>query len=315
MAGQIAQTIERAGKPEDAAKASTKVAVVIPTMNEPAIAKVIGDVRESLKGHDYEVIVVDKSTDDTPKKARKAGARVVGQEDTGYGNAYVTGFRSMSPDAEIAVMIDGDDTYDPHDIPLLLEPILNGQADMVLGNRFSHMDDGAMTARNQFGNKVITWTINMIFRMKLKDSQTGLRALRTSALRGLELVSSGMPFASEMIIDGRNKSLTIVEVPVSYRQRIGQPKIKAYRDGSLIIGLIIRMAQKHNPLSIFLPVGGLMMFGGLTLWILVFHEWLTTGIVTRMASVAGGTLLFLAGMQIIIFGLLAGILVTMRMKK
>ena len=311
-AWQLTQTVTRTDKPGEA---TARIAIVIPTMNEPAIGKVIGGVRQSLDGFDYEVIVVDKSTDNTPEEARRAGARVITQDDAGYGNAYLAGFRNVSPLVEVVVMIDGDDTYDPHDIPLLIEPVLNGQADVVLGNRFARMDRGAMTARNQFGNQVITRTINLLFRMRLKDSQTGIRALRTSALHGLEFVSSGMPFASEMIIDARNKSLKIVEVPVSYRQRIGMPKMKAYRDGSLIIGLIIRMAQRHNPLSFFLPVGGLMMLGGLVFWAVVIHEWLTTGTINRMASVAGGTLLFLAGIQIIFFGLVAGILVTMRTKQ
>lgn len=307
--------MEQVLEPVIVTQKTAKIAIVIPTMNEPAIVKVIGDIRETLNGYDYEVIVVDKSTDDTPKKAGKAGARVVVQEDTGYGNAYLVGFRNMSPDTEIAVMIDGDDTYDPHDIPMLIAPILDGHADIVLGNRFSHMDDGAMTARNRLGNHVITLTINVLFRIGLKDSQTGMRALRTSALRGLEFVSSGMPFASEMIIDGHKKSLSIVEVPIGYRRRVGVAKIKAYRDGSLIIGLVIRMAQKHNPLTVFLPVGGLMMIGGIVLWAIVFQEWLSTGTINRMASVAGGTLLFLAGMQIILFGLVTGILVTLRTKR
>lgn len=307
--------MEQVLEPVIVTQKTAKIAIVIPTMNEPAIAKVIGDIRETLNGYDYEVIVVDKSTDDTPKKAGKAGARVVVQEDSGYGNAYLVGFSNMSPDTEIAVMIDGDDTYDPHDIPLLIAPIIDGHADIVLGNRFSHMDDGAMTARNRLGNHVITLTINVLFRIGLKDSQTGMRALRTSALRGLEFVSSGMPFASEMIIDGHKKSLSIVEVPIGYRRRVGVAKIKAYRDGSLIIGLVIRMAQKHNPLTVFLPVGGLMMIGGIVLWAIVFQEWLSTGTINRMASVAGGTLLFLAGMQIILFGLVTGILVTLRTKR
>ncbi len=75
------------------------------------------------------------------------------------------------------------------------------------------------------------------------------------------------------------------------------------------------MSQKHNPLSVFLPIGGLMMFGGIVLWAVVFQEWLSTGMINRFASVVGGTLLFLAGMQIVLFGLLAGILVTLRTKR
>jgi dolichol-phosphate hexosyltransferase len=286
------------------------ITIVIPTINEPAIDKVIGDARQSLKDFNYEVIVVDKSTDDTPRKAGEAGARVIVQQDTGYGRAYLQGFRNASPEAEVIVMIDGDDTYDPYDIPLLIDPILNGDADIVLGNRFCHMDQGAMTARNRFGNKVITNAINLLFRLKLKDSQTGIRALRASTLGRLEFVSDGMPFASEMIIDAHKKSLKIIEVPVSYRRRIGEAKMKAYRDGSLIAGLVIRKAQERNPLAILLPLGVLMMLGGVVLWIIVLQEWLATGTINRLASAAGGTLLILAGLQVIILGVLAGILIS-----
>ncbi|HEY3274279.1 MAG TPA: glycosyltransferase [Methanocella sp.] len=286
------------------------ITIVIPTINEPAIDKVIRDACQSLKDYDFEIVVVDKSTDDTPLKAGKAGARVIVQKDTGYGSAYLLGFRSASPESDIIVMIDGDDTYDPFDIPLLIDPILNGNADMVLGNRFSHMEQGAMTARNRFGNRVITVAINVLFRLRLKDSQTGLRALRASALDRLEFISDGMPFASEMIIDAHKKSLNIAEVPVSYRRRIGEAKMKAYRDGSLIAGLVIRKAQERNPLAIFLPLGLLMMLGGVVLWVIVLQEWLTTGTINRLASAAGGTMLFLAGLQVIILGVLAGILVS-----
>jgi dolichol-phosphate hexosyltransferase len=303
-------TLHRPAPGELKPGAGNAIAVVIPTMNEPAIGKVIGDARLSLKGHDFEVIVVDKSTDDTPAKAAAAGARVVVQEDTGYGSAYAQGFREAAARAGIIVMIDGDDTYDPFDIPLLIEPLLKGDADIVLGNRFGHMEKGAMTARNWFGNRVITVTINLLFRLKLKDSQTGFRALRASALDRLKFVSDGMPFASEMIIDAHKNSLRMVEVPVGYRRRVGEAKMKAYRDGSLIVGLVIRKAQERNPLAIFLPLGLVMMLGGVLLWAVVLQEWLATGTINRLASAAGGTMLFLAGLQVIILGVLAGILVT-----
>jgi glycosyltransferase involved in cell wall biosynthesis len=292
-----------------------KIAVIIPTMNEPAIGKVVGETRDTLKGWDLDVIVVDRSTDDTGAEASAAGARVIRQEDVGYGDAYIVGFRNVSPATDIVVMIDGDDTYDPRDIPLLIGPILEKRADIVLGNRFAHMDRGAMSARNRLGNRAITDTINLLFRLKLRDSQTGYRALRAGALRELAFVSDGMPFASEMIIEAHIKSLSIAEVPVSYRRRVGRAKMKAYRDGSLILGLVIRLARRHNPLRLFLLVGGLLMLGGVALWTVVFEEWLSTGIIHRLASVAGGTLLFLAGLQIIIFGLLAGILVATRQKR
>jgi glycosyltransferase involved in cell wall biosynthesis len=293
-----------------------KVAVIVPTMNEPAISKVINETRQSLKHFDMEVIVVDKSTDDTAKKARKAGARVITQEHTGYGNAIMTGFRYVAPGTDIVVMIDGDNTYDAYEIPLLLDPIIDGYADLVLGNRFARIDDGAMTLRNRIGNRIITSTINTLYKLKLKDSRTGFRAISRSAMDMLEITSDGMPFASEMIIDARKKSLHIVEVPVSYRLRVGQPKMKAYKDGSQILMLIVRMVRDYNPLTIFLPVGVLMIIAGMAFWLSVIQEWLATHTATRYASIIGGTMLFLGGLQIVFFGLLADIiLVALRSRR
>jgi glycosyltransferase involved in cell wall biosynthesis len=302
--------------PEQARVREIKISVIIPTMNEPAISKVINETRQSLKHFDVEVIVVDKSTDDTAKKARKAGARVITQEHIGYGNACMTGFRYIAPDSEIIVMLDGDNTYDPYEIPLLLDPIIDGYADMVLGNRFAHMDNGAMTVRNRIGNKIITRTINFLYKLRLNDSRTGFRAVSRTALDMLEITSEGMPFASEMIIDAQKKSLHIIEVPISYRLRVGQPKLKAYKDGSEIIVLVVRMVRDYNPLTIFLPVGVFMIVAGIAFWLSVVQEWLATHTATRVASIIGGTMLFLGGLQIVFFGLLADIiLVALRSRR
>jgi glycosyltransferase involved in cell wall biosynthesis len=302
--------------PDQARGREIKISVIIPTMNEPAISKVINETRQSLKQFDVEVIVVDKSTDDTAKKARKAGARVITQERIGYGNACMTGFRYIAPDSEIVVMLDGDNTYDPYEIPLLLDPIIDGYADLVLGNRFAHMDSGAMTLRNRLGNKIITRTVNFLYKLRLSDSRTGFRAVSRSALDMLEITSEGMPFASEMIIDAQKKSLHIIEVPISYRQRVGQAKLKAYKDGSEILVLVVRMVRDYNPLTIFLPVGVLMIIAGIAFWLSVVQEWLATHTATRLASIIGGTMLFLGGLQIVFFGLLADIiLVALRSRR
>ena len=121
-----------------------------------------------------------------------------------------------------------------------------------------------MNARNKLGNRIITAVINQLYKLRLKDSQTGFRAIRKSALDSLEMIDDGMPFASEMIIDARKKSMSIVEVPVSYRQRIGEAKLKAYKDGPLILTLIIRMVRDYNPFAIFLSVGALLILGSIT---------------------------------------------------
>lgn len=305
-------SLDKLLKPE---KKAVKVSVIIPTMNEPAISKVIDDVRQALKHFETEIIVIDKSTDETPKRAKKSGAIVVAQEKTGYGNAYMTGFNLLSPDTDVVVMMDGDNTYDAYEIPRLIDPIINGSADISLGNRFSRMEEGAMTTRNRLGNRLITGAINRLYKLKLKDSQTGFRAIRMSALGSLEMTDEGMPFASEMIIDARKKSMGIVEVPVSYRQRIGEAKLKAYKDGPLILTLIIRMVRDYNPFAIFLTIGTLLIIGSILSGSYVIYEWLQNGIITHLALTILSAMLFMGGIQVISFGLLADIILTALRKK
>ncbi len=292
-----------------------RIAVIIPTMNEPAIGTVIGDARKALKHFDTEVIVVDKSVDETARKAKKAGAIVVRQEHSGYGDAYMRGFDMLSPNTDVIVMMDGDNTYDAYEIPVLINPIINGRADICLGNRFARMEKEAMNARNKLGNHVITAFINLLYNLRLKDSQTGFRAIRKTALDSLEMTSEGMPFASEMIIDARKKSLDIVEVPITYRQRIGDAKLKAYKDGSLIISLIIRMVRDYNPFAIFLTIGAALILGSALAGSIVVYEWVTTHVITRLAMTMLSAMLFLGGIQVISFGLLADIILTALRKK
>jgi glycosyltransferase involved in cell wall biosynthesis len=298
-------------KPQAALKEKTlKIAIIIPTMNEPAVSKVIDDARKALKHFDTEVIVVDKSADETARKAKKAGAIVVRQEQSGYGDAYMTGFDTLSPNTDIVVMMDGDNTYDAYEIPMLIDPIMNGRVDICLGNRFARMEQGAMNARNKLGNRVITTVINLLYNLRLKDSQTGFRAIRKTALDALEMTDEGMPFASEMLIDARKKSMNIAEVPITYRQRIGDAKLKAYKDGSLILSLIIRMVRDYNPFAIFLSIGVLMILGSIISGGYVVYEWITKNIITHLALTILSAMLFMGGIQVISFGLLADIILT-----
>jgi len=148
-----------------------KISVVIPTINEPAIESVLHDVFDALKDQDKEVIVVDKSTDETPLRAAELGAKVIHQTGTGYGDAYITGFKHISKGSEVVVILDGDYTYDPYDIPALLQPINDG-VDFVIGNRFALMDKEAMSKRNALGNKMLTAMIRYLYHVQITDSQS-----------------------------------------------------------------------------------------------------------------------------------------------
>jgi len=286
-----------------------KISVIIPTMNEPAIADVLHDVFDALQQYSVEVIVVDKSKDETAMRAAELGAKVIHQTGTGCGDAYITGFKHISEDTETVVILDGDYTYDPYDIPKLLQPINDG-ADVVIGTRFALMDKGAMSRRNALGNRMLTALLRSLYHVRLTDSQSGMRAIRRSALDRLRLQSPNMPFASEMIIEAQKENLAITEVPIRYRTRVGQAKLDPFRDAFSILSITVRLVRDYNPLVIFLPIGLALMLVGLGYGTSILIEYIKTGIVTRLAAAILSVLLILTGLQITLFGLLADIILT-----
>jgi len=286
-----------------------KVSVVIPTMNEPAIEVVVKEVFSVLKDYEVEVLVVDNSSDDTSERATKSGATIIHQHGKGYGNAYITGFKQVERTSDIIVMLDGDYSYDPRDIPKLLEPIKEG-ADFVIGNRFAAMEQGAMSKRNVFGNRILTSLIRFLYHTPISDSQSGMRAITRTALENLKMKSQKMPFATEMIIEARKEGLEIVEVPIKYRVRVGAAKLNPYRDAINIIYTMIRLVRDYNPIVIFLPIGLILLLIGFGFGIDILIEWIKTGVVTRFAGAILSVLLIVVGLQIMLFGLLADIILT-----
>ncbi len=286
-----------------------KVSVIIPTMDEPAIQDVVDDVFGALREQQVDVIVVDKSTDETAIRAAERGARVIHQEGTGYGDAYITGFKHISNDTDVVAILDGDKTYDPYDIPSLIAALDNG-ADLVVGNRFQLMDDGAMSKRNALGNRFLTGLLRSLYHVPIHDSQSGMRVIRLSALRRLTLQSAHMPFASEMIIEAQKAGLNIAETPIKYRKRVGDAKLDPFKDAFSIVFMTIRLVRDYNPIVIFLPIGLVLFLIGIGYGAGILIEYLNTGIVTRFAGSILSVLLITAGMQIMLFGLLADIVLT-----
>ena len=286
-----------------------KISVIIPTMDEPAIADVLHEVLDALQQHSVELIVVDKSKDETATRAAELGAKVIHQTGTGYGDAYITGFQHISEDTETVVILDGDYTYDPYDIPKLLQAINDG-ADLVIGARFALMDKGAMSRRNALGNRLLTALIRVLYHVRITDSQSGMRAIRRSALDRLKLESPNMPFASEMIIEAQKENLAITEVPIRYRNRVGRAKLYPFRDAFSILFTTIRLVRDYNPIVIFLPIGLALILIGLAYGTTILIEYTTTGIVTRLAGAVLSVFLILTGLQITLFGLLADIILT-----
>jgi dolichol-phosphate mannosyltransferase len=300
-------------------KLVSKVAVVIPTLNEAeGIGKVLDELYEDLTDIDFEVIVVDGYSDDgTDEIAKSKGARVIYQKGRGYGDALRTGFIYVREnlDADVIVMLDADCTYDPKDVPRLVEPIERGLADMVVGDRFPRMERGAMTLINRIGNRLLSWFARRTLKIKIHDTQCGIRAFSGELVDLMNLSCGGMPFATEMLVEAKLAGARILEVPVAYRPRIGRPKLNPIRDGLLILGTIIRLVRDTSPLLFFGVIGFIFIIAGLVLGINVTLEWMRTGSVERIPTLLLTILLIIGGIQFFATGLLADMIKRLRQRK
>lgn len=235
-----------------------KLGVVVPALNEAGgIAGILESTRNLLRGYRVAIVVVDGgSTDSTVEIVRKLGVEVVRQCREGYGDALSLGFEYAVRvlDSQIIVMLDADGTYDPNDIPSLLQPVLMGEADMVLGNRFPRSLPGSMTKVNQVGNRVISWLTEQLFGVHVSDTQCGLRVFSSDLVPIFKGQAMGMSFATEMLIDAYQGGARITEAEVTYRPRIGKTKLNPLKDGASILGIILRLFRDYKPLLFF---GGL----------------------------------------------------------
>jgi glycosyltransferase involved in cell wall biosynthesis len=207
-----------------------RVSVVIPTYNEAmSIGRVLADIPPIVE----EVLVVDSdSSDGTAAIASQMGAKVLREPRRGYGRACLTGLAAAdAPD--VVVFLDGDYSDRPAEMPLLLEPLRRGIADMVIGSRLAgERTPGALPWHAVFGNRLAVWLIALFSRVHLTDLGP-FRAVRYDALIALGLKESTYGWPVEMIIKGAHRGFRIVEVPVSYHPRIGSSKISGTLRGSV----------------------------------------------------------------------------------
>lgn len=191
-----------------------KTICVIPVHNEEGTIQSIA--KETSRYVDNVLVIDDGSTDRSSQEATAGGAKVFRiDRNQGVGAAYRRGLDiAKEYDAEIILRLDGDGEHYPSDIPNLIEPIIRGEADMVLGNRVRYFDSAPGIMR--LGNWGLTKITNALTKSKVSDSQSGLKAIRTSALKGMNLSANCYEIESELILEARRKGLRIVEVPVKY---------------------------------------------------------------------------------------------------
>lgn len=207
-----------------------RVSVIIPTMNEEqSIGLVIDEVRAALGPVGHEVIVVDTdSRDRTREIASGKGAVVVDEPRRGYGRAYKTGFERATGD--VIATLDADMTYPASEIPKLVAMLESQGLDFITTNRFADLEKGAMGLKHRVGNWVLSTTARALFRVRVKDSQSGMWVFRRDVLPMFKLESDGMALSEEIKIEAFRKAKA-AEVPITYRARVGDVKLNTWRDG------------------------------------------------------------------------------------
>lgn len=242
----IATRPERPHLKADGDPNAIEVSIVLPCLNEEeAVAACVRDglawfERSGVRG---EVIVVDNgSTDHSREEAERAGARVIEERRRGYGQAHLRGFAEAR--GEIFVMADADATYDLRNLDSLVDPVRNGY-DMTVGNRMSAIAPGAMAwSHRVIGTPAISFMLKLFTGSSIGDSQCGLRAFSRDAYERMELRSSGMELASEMILKAFRRNMKVAETPITYAVRQGETKLNTFRDG----WRHLRFLLLHTPL-------------------------------------------------------------------
>jgi len=207
----------------------TRISVIIPTLNEE---KAVGKVIEMIpRTEDMEIMIVDGlSTDRTVEIVSELGARVVMEERKGYGRAYKTGFAEA--EGEIIVTLDGDLTYPAEKIVELVDHLEKNNLDFISCDRLTKLDKRAMSRKHRFGNWVLKTAANMLFRLHLADSQSGMWVFKKDILSRFVLESDGMPLSEEIKIKAfKHPEIVAEEIPIEYRIREGDVKINSWKDG------------------------------------------------------------------------------------
>jgi len=207
------------------------VSVIIPTMNEEkSVGLVIEEVRDAFAGkRETEILVVDTNSEDRTKEiAASLGAIVLDEPRRGYGRAYRTGFENAK--GEFIATLDADMTYPATDLPGLVDMLDAEGLDFITTNRFARMEKGAMRTKHRVGNWVLSTATRLLFRVRVRDSQSGMWVFRRSVLDVVKLESLGMAMSEEIKIEAFRKTRA-KEVPITYRVRIGEVKLNSWRDG------------------------------------------------------------------------------------
>lgn len=283
------------------------IAILIPCFNESiTIEKVISDYKKALP--EAVIYVYDNnSTDHTDEIARNAGAIVRYEYRQGKGNVIRSMFRDI--EAGCYLMIDGDDTYPAENAKEMCDLVLQGKADMVIGDRLSstYFEENKRTFHN-FGNEIVRRSINVLWHPKkqILDVMTGYRAFSPMFVKSFPILSRGFEIETEMTIHALDKNLLIQSMPVQYRDRPAgsESKLNTYTDGMKVLFTIFNLYRDYQPLKFFGVFALLLVAVSLILFVPVFTEFLKTGLVPRFPTLIVSTVMMLTAFLSLVCGLI-----------
>jgi len=276
-----------------------RTTVAIPCYNEATtIAKVVSDFRKELP--EAEILVVDNaSSDDSGARAAAAGARVVREKRRGKGYVMQTILETV--DADVCVIVDGDDTYFAEDVHQLLLPVTSDQADMVVGDRLKEATSVALNDLHRFGNRAILAIINMAFRTDFQDVLSGYRVMNRKFMNAVPLIAGGFETETELTLQALEKGMVIREMPIRYRARpVGSvSKLSPFADGYRILITMAVLLRNHRPLYFFSSIAvGLLVADGVYAAALLAGRLPPYGRLVH-AGVMGGIALLACGLVLI----------------
>jgi glycosyltransferase involved in cell wall biosynthesis len=294
---------EIATEPEPFAIAEPRIAVLIPCYNEElTVAGVVENFRRELPAADIYVFD-NNSSDRTVDCAREAGAKVYYERRQGKGYVVQSMFNRV--DADIYIMVDGDGTYPPDCVRRLIEPVLNDEADMVVGSRLEEGCQSQFKRLNRLGNNLFLAVLNFIFKVKLSDILSGYRVFNRKFVKNIPLFGAGFEIETELTIKALERGYRIVELPVNLGERPegSHSKIRLVHDGLLILNTILTLFRDYKPLTFFGSAGLMFIVAGFIPGLLVIYEFIETGLVPRLPSAVLAVGLVLCGMLLIMVGL------------
>ena len=285
-----------------------KISVVIPTIEERGVFSIIKEIRRAL-GKKCEIIVVDKSSDAYYRSVKRTGVKVIRQRDSGVENAIMLGLRSAK--GSTLASIDADNTHDLSGLVEGIGMVRSGKADLVLGNRLSDMEKGAMNLYIKIGNSALSWLYAKFYKAKVHDILTGLFVMNREAfesIREIEPYRAGIAFFA---IELAKRGFKIKEVNIRYYKRAeGKSKLarSKFAYGVGVASHIVRQIRDYSPLLVFGVIGVVFIAVGAAVGVMVILQFLSTGVFTEIGRGFISFMLIVLGILSIMTGFILDLL-------